>query len=103
EVQGFGGYFAAAADGILVVGVAAVDEDVTGVEERLELGDGVVHGFALGHHDPYGAPAFQKSNEILEGRDADVAGAGEPGNGFRVEVEAHDVVAAEPEAFSHVA
>ena len=37
---------------VLVIRVAAVDQNVAGIQQRLKLGNGVVHRLALRHHDP---------------------------------------------------
>ena len=54
KLKALGSNFFVVALRILVIRVAAVDEDVAGVEKGFEFGDGFIHRLALGHHDPDG-------------------------------------------------
>ena len=91
-----------AALGVLVVGVAAVDDGVASGEQTFEACDGVVDGIAGGDHDPDGAGGGEILDEVFEGVDAEGACGGEFGGGVLVEVEADDLVAGEAEALRHV-
>ena len=91
-----------AALGVLVVGVAAVDDGVAPGEQTFEAGDGVVDGIAGGNHDPDGAGGGEILDEVFERVDAEGAGGGELGGGVFVEVEADDLVTGEAETLRHV-
>ena len=60
-----------AADGVVEVRVAAVDDDVARLEQRGELVDDRVGGLAGLHHDDDGARPLERGDEVLEalGRD----------------------------------
>ena len=102
ELKAFGGDLLIVAHRVLVVGVAAVDENVAGIEQGFKLGDGLVHRLALRHHDPDGLAAGEVLGQVFERADADVAGFGEAGDRFGVEVEADHLVAAKPQPLRHV-
>ena len=55
------------ADRVLVVGVAAVDNEVAGREDGDELLDGVVDGLAGLDHDHHLARGFQRPGELVDG------------------------------------
>ena len=103
EVEALGCGFSVAADGILVVGVASVNEGVAGGEMRLQLGDGLVDGVALGNHDPDGARGFELGDHLFQAGCAHVARCGEFGDSVCAEVEAHYLMAAQPKPLRHVA
>ena len=46
--------------------VAAVDDDVAGLQVRQELGDGLVHGVAGAHHQHDDARFFEAVGEFLQ-------------------------------------
>ena len=91
-----------AALGVLVVGVAAIDDGVASREQAFEAGDGVVDRIAGGDHDPDGAGGGEIFDEVFERVDAEGAGGGELGGGILAEVEADDLVTGEAEALRHV-
>jgi len=71
EVQVLLGQRGFAAAGVLVVRVTGIDDDVAGLEQRLELLDDVVHGSACLDHDQDTAGLFKGINEFLQRFSAD--------------------------------
>ena len=109
EQAALGGHFAAA-DGVGIVAVAAVDQDVAGFEQRTEFADQVVHRFpgADHHHDL--ARAGESGDEFGDAAAADqvlalAAAADEGGDLLDGAVVARDDEAAafhvEDEVFAH--
>ena len=92
-----------AADVVAEPGVAAVNDDVAGREQRGEMLQRCVHRGGR-HHDPHGAGRLESRHEVLQGRGARGDGAlGEQsvhgGRGARV---ADDAMSVAPPATSHV-
>ena len=71
EVHALLGQCALAADSVGEVGVAAVDDDVTLVQQGGELLDHGVDGCARLHHDQDAAGRFEGVDEFLQGLGAD--------------------------------
>lgn len=67
EVQALLAQFLLPAPGVLEVGVAAVDDDVAGLQQRSELADHGIGGLAGLHHDDQTARALQRVDELLGG------------------------------------
>ncbi len=95
ETGGIGG-------GVLVVRVAAVDDDVARLEQTGERGHGVLGGLAGGDHHPGHARLRQLGGQLLQarGRLGSVAGHGRTCLG--PEVEAYDLVPVFDQAPGHV-
>ena len=55
-----------AACGVREVGVAAVDDDVPGVEHRDEFLDEIIHGLAGLHHQEHPAGSLERTDEIFQ-------------------------------------
>src|ERR1700722_19599132 len=64
ELEAGGDELRVAALGVLVVGVAAVDDGVAPREQAFEACDGVVDGIASGDHDPDGAGGAEVLDEV---------------------------------------
>jgi hypothetical protein len=95
-LEGFG-----AADVVLIEGVAAVDEDVVGLEMGEEVGDDVVdHGG--GNHEPDDAGGGELLDKLFGGGGAGAAHFGKGVDGGLVAVEADALVASFDEASDHV-
>ena len=91
--------FGGAADVIVVVGVAAVDDHVVAFEERDEgLQRRIDHGRR--HHHPDGAGLFQLLREVFERRRPDRPLFDECLHGFRLEV-VNDALVAGPQKAPH--
>ena len=103
KLKSLGGNFLVVAHRVLVIRVTAVDKYVAGIQQRLQLGDGLVHRLALRHHDPDGLAAFQLLARSSSVEDAHIAGSSQPRHRFGAEVEAHHLVAAQPQPLRHVA
>ena len=80
EVDAAGGDVLLAADGVVEVRVAAVDDDVAGLEARDEFGDDRVGALAGLHHDDRGAGLRERRHELVVR-----LGCGEPGLGVLVD------------------
>jgi len=93
---------AGAADIILVIRVAAVDDGVAGLHETGELGYGLVGGGSGGDHDPGGARLGELRNEILHRRGAGCAFAGERADVGRVQIEHRALMTMAHQAAYHV-
>src|SRR4029079_2747939 len=72
-----------AADVVLEVRVAAVDDRVALVEHLAQPGDGVLRGLARGHHDPDVARPLEPADEVLDRVGPDGALAGQLLHGLR--------------------
>ncbi len=91
-----------AADVVLVVGVAAVDDDVAFFEQAGEFLDGVLGDVAGGEHDPDGAGLVELLDHVGEAAGAGGAFLGEAVDGLGVAVIDDGLVAGAHEAAADV-
>ena len=92
----------APADGVVEVGVAAVDDDVARGQPRQQLLDGLVHRRAGRHHEPDNAREAQLFDEIAEGIDAHGALVDHSLDRFGAAIVADDPMTAAHQPFGHV-
>ena len=88
--------------GLLVVGVAAVDDHVAGLEQAGQGGDGRVGGLPGRHHHPGHPGRGELGGQLLEGGGRLGADAGRRRAGLVGEVEGDDLVPVLDEALGHV-
>lgn len=67
EVEALVGQFAVTTDGVLIVGVAAVDQDIALVQVRSQRGNGFIRCFARFHHQQDAARFFQRFDKLFNG------------------------------------
>ncbi len=88
---------------VLEVGVAAIDQGVTRLQEAAELADESFRRRSCGDHDPGGPGRAQLRDEVLERRRSRGAFLREALHGRRVAVEHHALMAASQQPPHHVA
>ena len=91
-----------AANGIFVVGVTAVDDDIALRQRRQQLIDGLIDRIARRHHQPNGARQRQLFDEIGERLRSHCAFVDDPPDRFVAAVVSDYAVAAEHQPFGHV-
>ena len=102
EMQLLRGEHGGAADVVVKVGIAAVDDRVAGLEQLRQLVDRAFGRIARGHHHPYAARRLEPGDEVLQRIDA-VGAEGRDFFAFRiVEVERDDLMIVAPQPFDHV-
>src|SRR5690606_17287778 len=76
EPQALGAQLAGAARRVVEVGVAAVDDDVTGLEERFQRGDHLIDRLTGLHHQHHAAWSRQSGYQVGQRFEAHDLGAG---------------------------
>ena len=102
-VQAVPGHGLATPEGLLVVGIAAIDDHVIRAHEGQQRGDGLVHGLAGRNHEPDGSGCWQCLDQSLQGFGTLAPLFHEPGHRFGATVVADDIVTARPQPLGHVA
>lgn len=74
------------------MGVAAVDDHVVPVKVRVEVVEGRVHRVARGDHEPYSLVVAESVDEVGDAVRGFGTRVGGRRDGFRREVEGHDLV-----------
>ena len=91
-----------APNGIFVVGVAAVDDDIAFGQIRPQLLDGLIDGIARWNHQPDGPRRAQLFDEVRKRMSADGAFVDDPLNRLGAAVVTDHSVAAEHKPLGHV-
>jgi len=86
---------------VTIEGVAAIDDDVAGLEQRHQHRQFLIH-HGRGHHQPDGAWASQAGGQVLQRGRPDGARMQECLDGLRVRVVDHTFVASPRQAPHHV-
>ena len=102
EVQALWFEFFGAPDRILVIGIAAVDDDVAFGEDWQQLLDGLIDGVARRYHQPDGARRTQLIGEIRQGTGPQGAPVDDPLDRLAAAVIGNHPMAAQHQPLGHI-